>query len=89
MPRICEFLGIFIYMYFDDANRHHRPHVHVRYGEYKAVFDIETGDLLAGRIKTKQASLIKTWIAVRRKELRQNWERARIGVPLEKIDPLS
>ena len=50
MPRISEFYGIFIYMYFQDVGQHHAPHVHVRYGEYKAVFAIETGERLAGRL---------------------------------------
>ena len=88
MPRISDFLGIFVYMYFDDNARHHSPHIHVRYGEYKAVFGIETAELLAGRIKARQLALIQHWIIVRQKELLANWERALMGQKLEWIDPL-
>jgi hypothetical protein len=88
MPRISEFLGIFVYMYYDDVNRHHAPHIHVRYGEYKAVFAIETAHLLAGRIKSRQQALIQKWISVRKEELKANWGRALGGEKLEWIDPL-
>lgn len=37
MPRIAEFFGIFIYMYFED---HSPPHFHAIYGDY--VVSIET-----------------------------------------------
>lgn len=88
MPRISEFLGIFVYMYFDDTTRHYAPHIHVRYGEYKAVFAIETADLLAGRIKPRQYALVQQWIELRRDELLRNWERACVGHQLEKVEPL-
>ena len=88
MPRISEFLGVFVYMYFDDVNRHHRPHIHIRYGEFKAVFDIETADLLAGRIKPRQRGLVQKWIRARQDELHKNWERALAGDKLEWVDPL-
>ena len=75
-------------MYFDDVNRHHRPHVHIRYGEYKAVFDIETAELIVGRIKPRQRALIQKWIRTRSDELIANWQRALDGERLRWIDPL-
>jgi hypothetical protein len=36
MPEICRFLGIIIKMIFMDEEKHHKPHVHVYYGEYSA-----------------------------------------------------
>ena len=88
MPRISEFYGIFIYMYFQDVGQHHAPHVHVRYGEYKAVFAIETGEQLAGRLGGKQTRRVQDWIAARRVALEENWQRALRGETLERIDPL-
>lgn len=88
MPRISEFYGIFIYMYFLDVQQHHAPHIHVRYGEYKAVFSIQTGVRLAGRMNPKQTKRIQAWIAARKVELEQNWERAQHGKRLEWIDPI-
>ncbi len=39
MPEISRFLGIKIFMYF---NEHNPPHFHVEYNEYKASIDIKT-----------------------------------------------
>ncbi len=36
MPEISRFLGIKIFMYF---NEHNPPHFHVEYNEYKASID--------------------------------------------------
>jgi hypothetical protein len=66
MPRISEFYGIFVYMYFQDIRQHHTPHIHVRYGEYKASFSIETGERLAGRLGHAQTKRVEDWIATRR-----------------------
>ena len=40
MPEICHFYGIIITMYLPD---HNPPHFHVRYNEYRATIDIQTG----------------------------------------------
>ena len=40
MPEICHFYGIAITMYLPD---HNPPHFHVRYNEYRATIDIQTG----------------------------------------------
>ncbi len=88
MSRISEFFGIFIYMYFRDVQQHHAPHIHVRYGEYKATFSIETGERLAGRLGIRQTRHVKNWIAIRRSALEANWQRAMNGETLEWIEPL-
>lgn len=36
MPRICQFYGIAIYLYYRD---HAPPHFHAIYGEYEAVVE--------------------------------------------------
>jgi hypothetical protein len=40
MPEICRFLGIVIYMLYDD---HRPPHFHTDYGEYWIRVNINTG----------------------------------------------
>lgn len=40
MPEICRFLGIVIYMLYDD---HRPPHFHAEYGEYHITVNILTG----------------------------------------------
>ena len=47
MPEICRFMGIIIKMMFMDKDKHHMPHVHVQYGEYKASISFD-GRVLAG-----------------------------------------
>ena len=37
MPRICEFFGVVIYMYYND---HRPPHFHAEYAEHEALFTI-------------------------------------------------
>lgn len=40
MPEICRFYGIIIRMYL--INRKHSPrHIHIKYGEYEAVMELE------------------------------------------------
>ena len=40
MPEISRFLGIVVYMLYDD---HRPPHFHAEYGEYKVTVEINTG----------------------------------------------
>ena len=39
MPRISEFFGIVIYMYWMDIQKHQKPHFHARFKGKEAVFD--------------------------------------------------
>ena len=41
MPEICRFLGITIYMLYND---HRPPHFHARYGEYRIRVGIDSYD---------------------------------------------
>ena len=50
MPLISTFYGILIYMYWLDTKHHHLPHIHARYGEFEAVFAIDSGDCLDGEL---------------------------------------
>lgn len=87
MPRISEFFGIIIYIYFDDVGQHHTPHIHARYGEYVAVYSIEDGRILAGRMKEKQTRRVRRWIEKRRAELEANGQHAVNGEKMQWIDP--
>ena len=35
MPEISRFYGLVIKLLYNDDEQHHKPHVHVKYGEYK------------------------------------------------------
>lgn len=45
MPEIARFYGIVIKLFFGD---HPPPHFHAIYGEYNAIFDIETLKMIEG-----------------------------------------
>ena len=55
MPRISEFLGIAIYMYFSE---HAPPHFHAIYGQYEAEILIEDREVLKGRLPGRALSLV-------------------------------
>ncbi|MFN7658012.1 MAG: DUF4160 domain-containing protein [Dolichospermum sp.] len=50
--------------------------------------DIETLSILEGKISPRILGLVIEWAAIHKTELMQNWELARLQVPLEPITPL-
>ena len=44
--------------------------------------------MTAGEIPPAKRRLVEAWIELRREELLANWELARLGYQLERIDPL-
>ena len=53
------FYGILLLMYVFDSDRHHLPHIHVRYHEFKASIAIPNGDVLDGNLPVRQMKLIQ------------------------------
>ncbi|MDZ7956393.1 MAG: DUF4160 domain-containing protein [Aulosira sp. DedQUE10] len=85
MPEISRFLGIILTMYYND---HPPPHFHVRYNQQKAIIDIETLAILEGKLSSRVLALVLEWANLHKTELMDNWEKARLNNPLEKIEPL-
>lgn len=85
MPRISEFYGIAIYMYYRD---HAPPHFHAIYGEFDAEVSIATTEVVNGELPRKARTLVQEWADVHRDELERDWDLARAGAPLEQIEPL-
>jgi hypothetical protein len=85
MPRISEFFGIVIAMFYND---HAPPHFHARYGEHEALIVIDTLATLRGSLPRRALALVLEWAAEHRHELASDWERARRGEPLAPIAPL-
>lgn len=84
MPEICRFLGIVIYMLYDD---HPPPHFHAEYGEYQISVEIETG-VVEGRFSRRALKALMEWHEVHRDELLANWKLAEQHEPLKEIPPL-
>ena len=72
-----------------DYDDHTPPHFHARYGSQQASIDIASLDLLAGRLSPRVRGLVTEWASKHESELRENWELARAGAPLKRIEPLS
>jgi hypothetical protein len=85
VPRISEFYGIVIAMYYRE---HGVPHFHATYAGETVVVSIETGEVLAGTVAPRALRLVLEWAGLHRDELSDNWARARKDAPLEGIDPL-
>ena len=85
MPRIAEFYGIVIAMFYLD---HNPPHFHAIYGEYRALVGVDPVRMLEGELPRRAQSLVFEWTAMHQAELADNWNRARKHEPLESIDPL-
>ena len=85
MPRISAFFGIVIRMFYND---HWPSHFHAEYGEYEAVYRIETIEVLRGKLPRRAHALVVEWTTLHRSELMENWDRARQSLPLRNIEPL-
>ncbi len=85
MPRLSEFYGIVVEMYFVD---HPPPHFHARYSGDEALIVIETGEVFAGSLPGRALRLVREWLEEHRAELVANWDRASSQQPTEPIAPL-
>jgi hypothetical protein len=85
MPRVSQFFGIVIYMYYND---HMPPHFHAEYGEHEAIYEIDTLDIMRGSLPRRAHALVLEWATLHRNELRDDWERARKEKPLVQIEGL-
>lgn len=85
MPEISRFFGIIIRMFYDD---HDPPHFHVEFQGNKAVFDFQ-GNILKGSLNSKTGTkLVREWVDLHQMELEEDWQLAREGRGIKKIDPL-
>lgn len=88
MPRISEFYGIAIYLYFGESGTHNAPHFHARHGDDEAVFSIPDAEILAGTLPRRQFRLVQAWAELRTDELEQAWGRAVNNEQPGTIEPL-
>ncbi|MBT1163581.1 DUF4160 domain-containing protein [Bifidobacterium felsineum] len=75
-------------MMYQDESEHHKPHVHVYYGDFKASIGID-GELLAGSLPAKQYKLVVARLVLHEDELHKAWNEAVSGRPFDRIKPLS
>ncbi len=85
VPRLSEFYGIVIYMYFSD---HNPPHFHAIYAEHEAIIGVDDGSIIRGGLPKTAAGLVEQWRTLHETELHRNWLLAQTPAPLSSIEPL-
>ena len=85
MPRVCEFYGIVIYIYYDD---HPDPHFHAIYGDQEVQVRLEDLSVMGGRLPPRAMGLVVEWASGRRAALEEDWRLAEDHLPLKRIPPL-
>lgn len=84
MPVISRFYGMIVKMYFLAAE-HNPPHIHIVYGEYIGVIDIQTLEMIQGDLPEKALKIAKEWVSLYQSELLKMWETQDIK-PLPPLD---
>ncbi len=85
MPLLARFYGITVVVRWDD---HPPPHVHVTYQGFSAALDIESLELVAGRLPRMVRALVLQWAMLHRTELRAAWNDANRLQRPRRIEPL-
>lgn len=85
MPTLSIFYGIVITIYWFD---HAPPHIHARYGEFEAQFDIQDVKIIMGSLPRRAKAMVVKWMREHQAELMTAWAAASSGVLPEKIAPL-
>ncbi len=85
MPRISEFFGINIYMYFKN---HNPPHFHAIHSQYEVEISINDLRTINGDMPKKMGKLVRMWAEKHQKELATNWQLIDKWLSLKKIAPL-
>lgn len=84
MPELSRFLGIVIFMNFND---HNPPHFHARYCDYQITVDIATG-VIEGKFPKRALALVMEWYENHKVELLNNWDSIKQTGVFDKINPL-
>ena len=86
MPTISQFYGIIIRMFFAE---HAPPHFHAEYGEHKASINIQTFEVIDGKLPRRALSLTLDWAELHQEELMADWDKCRLHHNPDKIKPLT
>ncbi len=70
MPELSRFYGIVISMCGDD---HNPPHFHVQYNDFRAIIEIQSGEIIQGSLPSKQLKYVQVWADIHKDELFENF----------------
>jgi len=66
MPEVARFYGIVIKVFFGD---HPPPHFHAIYGEYNALVDIASLQIIEGDLPSRAQKLVLEWALLYQQDL--------------------
>ena len=72
MPVIARFYNIIIKMYYIE-DEHEPPHIHAKYNEYEAIFNIKTGNISYGYLPNRYERLVKRFLKQYKERLIEMW----------------
>lgn len=67
---------------------HDPPHFHAQYGEFEALIDIRTLEVIRGSLPKRAFSLVLEWAFEHREELMEDWRLCRNRELPNSIKPL-
>ena len=73
MPRISDFFGIVIWIYWKD---HQPPHFHAKYNDDEILIVIENLSIYTGSLPARAYGLVMEWASLHQQELKQCWKLA-------------
>ena len=85
MPKLCTFLVISIYMYY---NEHNPPHFHALYNGDRGIFQISPPKYASGSLPPRIVGLVMEWVSMHENELLDNWQVLKENGKCKKIKPL-
>jgi hypothetical protein len=86
MPKISQFFGIMIFMFFRD---HMPPHIHAKYGDYEGIVGLNPIGQIKGNLPPRVLGLVIEWANMYSKELNNAWQAASKGETIPKVPPLA
>ena len=72
MPVLARFYGLVVKMYFRQHEQN-PPHIHILYGEYLGMIDLQTLEMMEGDLPSKALTLVREWTQMHREELIDIW----------------
>ena len=86
MPEISRFFGMVVFMYWDE---HNPPHFHVKYGGEQATINIQTLEIIEGKLNRRATELVLEWAELHQADLLENWDKCTLKQKPNKIAPLN
>ena len=72
MSELSRFYGLIIKMFFRQSE-HNPPHIHVEYGEFVGVIDIQSFEMIEGDLPRRALDMVQEWCGLHKDELMVIW----------------